>query len=150
MYDTIDHQVADNGGPVPTIKLLPGSPAINAGGQVLGISTDARGIARDGYFSVGAYQGQLLGSSTTTPVGSLAKTGAAVISTVLLASLVVGSSVYVFVDYRRHRRPLVEADPNAHYTLTHHMRVVTIPLIRYRLSFSLHTRSRGSGLVRKF
>ena len=69
LYDTIGHEVADNGGPVPTIKLLPGSPAINAGGQVLGITTDARGVARSGYYSVGAYQG-ILGESTTTDSGS--------------------------------------------------------------------------------
>lgn len=66
LYDTIEHEVADNGGPVPTIKLLPGSPAINAGGQVLGITTDARGVARTGYYSVGAYQG-VLGDQTQNP-----------------------------------------------------------------------------------
>jgi hypothetical protein len=54
----------DNGGPVETIALLPGSPAIAAGGHVLGISTDARGIARpSGAISVGAYQ-YVLGDTT--------------------------------------------------------------------------------------
>ncbi len=53
----------DNGGPVPTIALLPGSPAISAGGAVLGISTDARGIARPSTPDVGAYQ-TVLGSNT--------------------------------------------------------------------------------------
>jgi hypothetical protein len=53
----------DNGGFVPTIALLPGSPAIGAGGQVLGISTDARGIPRPSNPDVGAYQ-TVLGEST--------------------------------------------------------------------------------------
>lgn len=66
LYETIDHYVADNGGPVPTLALLPGSPAIGIAGQVLGISTDARGIARPSTPDAGAYQ-TVLGTSTTTP-----------------------------------------------------------------------------------
>lgn len=69
LYDTIQHDVADNGGPVPTIALLPNSPAIGAAGQVLGISTDARGIARPSNPDVGAYQ-TVLGTSTDTPLSS--------------------------------------------------------------------------------
>lgn len=56
----------DNGGPVQTIALLPGSPAIAAGGVVLGISTDARGVARPSTNpSVGSYQ-YVLGDNTTS------------------------------------------------------------------------------------
>lgn len=57
----------NNGGVVPTRALLAGSPAISAGGHVLGISTDARGIARPSTCpSVGAYQyvGAVCGAST--------------------------------------------------------------------------------------
>lgn len=56
----------NNGGLVPTRALLPGSPAIGAGGQVLGVSTDARGIARPtSNPDVGAYQ--TLGATTNNP-----------------------------------------------------------------------------------
>lgn len=58
----------DNGGPVPTIALLPGSPAIGYAQQVLGISTDARGIARPVTPDVGAYQ-TVLGANTDNPGG---------------------------------------------------------------------------------
>ena len=38
--------LADNGGPTQTMALLPGSPAIDAGVAVAGVTTDQRGIAR--------------------------------------------------------------------------------------------------------
>ena len=38
--------LADNGGPTFTQALLPGSPAIDAGAPVAGVSTDQRGISR--------------------------------------------------------------------------------------------------------
>lgn len=56
----------NNGGFVPTMALLPGSPAIATGGQILGISTDARGVTRPSTPDVGAYQ-TVQGVSTSTP-----------------------------------------------------------------------------------
>jgi len=50
----------------------------------------------------------------------------------LLASLVFLG--YVVMDWQRHRRPLLEEDPSVQYSLIHHIRVVTIPLLEYRLS----------------
>ena len=38
--------LADNGGPTMTMALLPGSPAINAGVSVPGVTTDQRGVFR--------------------------------------------------------------------------------------------------------
>ena len=38
--------LADNGGPTQTMALLPGSPAINAGVAVPGVTTDQRGVTR--------------------------------------------------------------------------------------------------------
>lgn len=58
----------NNGGAVPTRALLPGSPAIAAGGSVLGVTTDARGVARPNSCpSVGAYQfeGAVCAATTT-------------------------------------------------------------------------------------
>jgi serine/threonine protein kinase len=48
--------LADNGGPTPTMALLPGSPALNAGLAVSGISTDQRGVARDVDPDIGAFE----------------------------------------------------------------------------------------------
>lgn len=138
LYDTIEHVVKDNGGPVSTIALLPGSPAINGGSQVLGITTDARGVARVGYYSVGAYQG-VLAASTTNPglAGTLAETGAVTISAGILLGIFLISFGLIYFDYRRHKKPLRAADPTVKYSLMHHMKVVTIPLCRYRISISI-------------
>lgn len=50
--------LSDNGGLVPTISLLPGSPAIDAGVTVSGLTTDARGVTRPqcATFDSGAYE----------------------------------------------------------------------------------------------
>ncbi len=56
--------LANNGGPTKTLRLLPGSPAINSGSNVTGQATDQRGAARPQGpgNDMGAYQ---------TPAGSL-------------------------------------------------------------------------------
>ena len=48
----------DNGGPTMTMALLPGSPAIDAGVPVAGITTDQRGISRTAYGppDIGAFE----------------------------------------------------------------------------------------------
>ncbi len=52
--------VSDNGGPTPTRALLAGSPAINAGLCVAGVSVDQRGLFRPGisdpHCDMGAYE----------------------------------------------------------------------------------------------
>jgi hypothetical protein len=50
--------LADNGGPVMTLALLPGSPARNAGDDALCPATDARGVARPfgAHCDIGAYE----------------------------------------------------------------------------------------------
>jgi predicted outer membrane repeat protein len=50
--------LATNGGPTPTIALLPGSPAINAGTSADGVTTDQRGLPRDGQPDIGAFEFQ--------------------------------------------------------------------------------------------
>lgn len=147
LWATMDHDIDDNGGPVPTVALHSDSPAINAGREVLGISTDARGVARDGYYSVGAFQGELLAASTSkSNKGTLAVTGAAIIYvSVFAAGLLMLAIVYTFVDYRRHRKPLVQADPYARktYTYGHHIHSVIIPLLQYRLKISINRNPDG-------
>ncbi|MDQ5886000.1 MAG: trimeric autotransporter adhesin [Patescibacteria group bacterium] len=90
----------DNGGVVQTRALLAGSPAIGAGAAVLGISTDARGIARSAsQWDVGAYQ--TLGANTVNPSGNnasnnggtLADTGQQT-NTLIIAAIFLISSVF--------------------------------------------------------
>lgn len=84
----------DNGGQVPTRALLANSPAIQAGGQVLGITTDARGVARPASNpDAGAYQTAVNGSSTDDDdangaAGELADTGQNAPKLILLVVLI--------------------------------------------------------------
>lgn len=87
----------DNGGNVPTMSLMAGSPAIAAGTAVLGITTDARGVARTAGWDVGAYQSNLgtdannNGEAGSDDVDQLSKTGQEV--TVLMSVVI----LFVFV-----------------------------------------------------
>lgn len=81
--------LSDNGGSIPTIPLLSGSPAIDAGVTVAGLTTDARGITRPqcSAYDSGAYeyngtcptpneeQGSEAGNSLVDPVGLATTTG---------------------------------------------------------------------------
>ncbi len=86
----------DNGGAVPTRALLAGSPAIAAGGQVLGVTTDARGVARPTTCpSVGAFQfeGAVCAATTTnanTNAGNAAAPNTGVKPSALLVQIIVG------------------------------------------------------------
>lgn len=99
----------DNGGSVPTRALLAGSPAINTGGHVLGISTDARGIARPTDCpSVGAYQyeGAVCGASTTSGSsaggsGSLGDTGQNTKTLLAALGLTVSTGLALFLVRKR-------------------------------------------------
>ena len=140
LYDTIDHEVKDNGGPVPTIALHDNSPAVDGGGQVLGITTDARGVARSGYYSVGAYQGTILASSTTNVVtagSQLAKTGVFIALASPIGLFLIGATLYTYLDYRKHKTPLTEASSDVNYSYFHHLKVVSLPLAKYRLSIGV-------------
>ena len=80
----------------------------------------------------------VLGVKTTTSSGGqLAKTGVFVALASPFGLFLVAAAIYTYVDYRRHRAPLVEADAIAQYSYWHHLRVVTVPLVKYRLSVSL-------------
>jgi parallel beta-helix repeat protein len=54
--DPLLDALGDNGGPTPTMALLPGSPALNAGAPDQLGSTDQRGVVRSGGVNIGAYQ----------------------------------------------------------------------------------------------
>jgi hypothetical protein len=98
----------NNGGTVPTRALLANSPAIAAGGHVLGVSTDARGIARpDSNPSVGAYQ-YVLADTTSGGSGAAAakapNTGIGAISplnsAVVFSLFIIGSATALELSRR--------------------------------------------------
>ncbi len=57
-----------------------------------------------------------------------------------LAVLVAVLFISSYSDYLRHRRPLIEVDPLVHYSYFHHLFVVTVPRLRYRLQSRLPRR----------
>ena len=103
--------IQNNGGSVPTRALLAGSPAIASGSSVLGITTDARGVARPGTCpSVGAFQfeGAVCGASTSpasaNPVATAPNTGigsASVLTVVIAAILGASSLAYSYTAKRQ-------------------------------------------------
>lgn len=93
----------NNGGVVPTRALLPGSPAAAAGSAVLGVSTDARGIARPNTCpSVGAYQfeGAVCAATTTNAnAGGAAAPNTGIGSVSILVAAVAGILGIVSLGY---------------------------------------------------
>lgn len=55
------------------------------------------------------------------------------------------TAMYVIYDWWRHRKPLVAQDPGVRYTIWHHLRVVTIPVFKYRISFVISKPSSNGG-----
>jgi|GEM_PF-5274615 len=45
---------------------------------------------------------------------------------------------YTYVDYRRHRQPLISENPRLKYTFWHHLKVVTLPVLKYRFLVATH------------
>ena len=62
------------GGPIETMALLPGSPAIGAGIAISGVTTDQRGLIRSDVVDVGAFQASLAVESTAATVDTDAAT----------------------------------------------------------------------------
>jgi choice-of-anchor C domain-containing protein len=71
--DPVLAPLADNGGPTMTMALLPGSPAIDAGVSVPGVTTDQRGIPRPQGSApdIGAFEVQFGLVVTAQPPGSV-------------------------------------------------------------------------------
>jgi CSLREA domain-containing protein len=65
----LDGALKYNGGATPTIALLAGSPAINAGDDTVAPGTDQRGFPRVGVSDIGAFE---FGSSAPAPATALA------------------------------------------------------------------------------
>lgn len=80
------------------------------------------------------------GATPTSPT-NLVRVGPLYAAMPLLLAVVATGS-YIYLDWRRHLRPLREENPDVHYTLWHHMRVVTVPLFQYRFSVVVSHRSK--------
>lgn len=60
--------------------------------------------------------------------------GSVIIVTAIFVGLIVSTlAAYIQIDYRRHRRPLKEADPEVHYSHIHHVQVVVLPMAKFRV-----------------
>ena len=86
--------LSNNGGYVPTIPLLAGSPAIDAGVPVAGLTTDARLVSRPQgtAFDSGAYE--------SIPTASLASTGESITPFAALAGVLTSLGAVLFVTAR--------------------------------------------------
>lgn len=84
---------------------------------------------------------------TSTP-GQLANTGITTVITTFLAGSILALVVYTYVDYRKHKKPLLAADIEAgaqdakKYTYWHHLNVVSLPLAQYRLRVVIEEKRR--------
>ncbi|MCA9331903.1 hypothetical protein KC968_03110 [Candidatus Saccharibacteria bacterium] len=89
----------------------------------------------------------------TTPAGQLANTGIATIITTFLAGGIIAIVIYTYLDYRSHKKPLVIADKETGtqaskgYTYWHHLRIVSIPLAKYRLSIAIEKKQNSKANI---
>ncbi len=97
--------LSNNGGYVPTIPLLEDSPAIDAGVNVSGLTTDARLAARPqgNAFDSGAYESSFTRTTTTSPDESLASTGESTRNFVLIGALLAVFGIGAFALSTRKR-----------------------------------------------
>lgn len=92
--------VANNGGYVPTMALLDGSPALNGGVTVAGLTTDARGITRPQgtAYDSGAYEREV---ASVSPSALLASTGQTLVIFAGIGLGLVGLSGFALLKLRR-------------------------------------------------
>ncbi len=76
-----------------------------------------------------------VGLATTKSSGSLVNTGSLTILSTLLGSIIIAIVAYTYIDYRRFKKPLMIAEPNIakQYTYWHHLKVVRLPIAKYRV-----------------
>ncbi len=88
---------------------------------------------------------------STLKVTELAQTGILTGFLVLAGLLLITLTAWSYIDYKRHKRPLKQANKKVNYTFWHHLKVVSFPLLRYRLSINVYKRAPNkSERVRKY
>ena len=82
-------------------------------------------------------------TASSNVVQKLAETGAIGISSTLLIGVIIAITSYLYLDFRAHKKPLRAEDPHVKYTFLHHIRVVSMPRLKYRVAvtFSLSKRT---------
>lgn len=75
----------------------------------------------------------------------LANTGVITVMGTIIGILMVAGGLYTYIDYRKHKNPLKDADPYlaSSYTYWHHLKVVSIPLASYRLRVTVETKEQS-------
>ena len=89
----------------------------------------------------------VLGATTATSstvAQKLAETGAIGISSTLLVGVIIAITSYLYLDYRSHKKPLRAEDPNVKYTFLHHIRVVSMPRLKYRVAVTVSVSKRST------
>jgi hypothetical protein len=86
----------------------------------------------------------VLGSTSSNTVQKLAETGAIGISSTLLIGIIIAVTSYLYLDYRAHKKPLKAEDPHVKYTFLHHIRVVSMPRLKYRVAVTVSVSKRSS------
>lgn len=75
----------------------------------------------------------------------LANTGVITVMGTIIGILMLAGGLYTYIDYRKHKNPLKEADPYlaSSYTYWHHLKVVSIPLASYRLRVTVEAKEQS-------
>lgn len=131
-FRTVDNAVLSN-------VTKNGKPAIKVSYQI----TDGGELDMDG----------VANGSITDPVGLAKKknllvdTGTFTIFSSLASILLIVGVILVNIDYRKHKAPLIQSDKELNqnlassYTFWHHVRVVTIPTLKYRFTIILEKKT---------
>ncbi len=67
----------------------------------------------------------------------LAKTGLFIALATPIGLFLILAVAYTVYDYRNHKQPLLAEDPGVSYSYFHHLKVVAIPLAKYRIKVSV-------------
>ena len=90
-----------------------------------------------------AQVGFVLGASASSNVvQKLAETGAIGISSTLLIGIIIAITSYLYIDFRAHKKPLRAIDPYVKYTFLHHIRLVSMPRLKYRVAVTFSVSKR--------
>lgn len=80
----------------------------------------------------------------TEQTGILANTGSLIVLAIPFGIVILVAAVVTYRDYRKHKKPLIDADPVAasSYTYWHHLKVVTVPVAAYRIRFTFERKQK--------
>jgi hypothetical protein len=87
-----------------------------------------------------AYVTYVVSPPPATGVARLAETGILTYVAIPVGLFILGTIAWLYRDYRRHKKPLKSLDPKVKYSFWHHLHVVSLPVIKYRLSINIDRR----------